>query len=173
MDIISHGLYGGVAFGRKSKKDYAIAFLFGILPDLVAFGPFFLLAFLGFAPLPFDRIEPPNNNLIPSYVHSIYNMSHSLVIYGLFFALLWVLGKKAFAMLTLGWPLHIIVDMPLHTKNFFPTPFLWPVSDLHIDGIPWSRPYIFLPNVIFIIIVYSIWYYRSKKRKESLKNSNL
>ncbi len=42
MDIFSHGLYGGVAFGRISKRDYITAFLFGIAPDLLAFGTFFL-----------------------------------------------------------------------------------------------------------------------------------
>jgi hypothetical protein len=38
MDILSHGLYGGVAFGRESRKKYLIAFLFGVGPDLLSFG---------------------------------------------------------------------------------------------------------------------------------------
>ncbi len=42
MDIVSHGLWGGAAFGRKNKKSFWVAFLFGVLPDLLAFGPFFI-----------------------------------------------------------------------------------------------------------------------------------
>lgn len=165
MDILSHGLYGGVAFGRKSKKNYFIAFLFGVLPDLVAFGPFFIAAFLGLTSFPTGRIEPPSTNVIPSYVSSIYDASHSLVIYALFFAILWVIGKVDFAKLTLGWPLHILIDMPLHTKDFFPTPFLWPLANVEIDGIPWSMPYIFIPNVVLLVTIYSYWYFKNKKSK--------
>ncbi|TSC70924.1 MAG: membrane protein [Parcubacteria group bacterium Gr01-1014_46] len=170
MDIFSHGLYGGVAFGRKTKRDYITAFLFGIGPDLLAFGPFFIFAFLGFVPFPTGRIEPPSSNVIPEYIHSLYNFTHSFIIYALFFALLWFLGKKTFAKLTLGWPLHILIDMPVHSLNFFPTPFLWPVSDFHIDGVPWSNPYIFFPNIIVLLVLYVFWFF--KKKRKRLENQN-
>ena len=137
MDILSHGLYGGIAFGRTSKKDYLIAFLFGIGPDLLAFGPHFVLSFLGFGTWP-RHVEPPTAAMLPAYVSSIYHVTHSLVIYAVFFALLWWLGKKHLAYLSLAWPLHILVDIPTHSTAFFPTPFLWPVSDLAVNGIPWS-----------------------------------
>ncbi len=166
MDILSHGLYGGVAFGKKSKRDYIIAFLFGIGPDLLAFGPFFVSMLLGFTSWPFGKIEPPNYPVVPQYVHNIYDVTHSLVIYGLFFSLLWWLGKKSFAKLTLGWPLHILVDMPTHSSAFFPTPFLWPVSHFHINGTPWSEPFIFIPNVILIIILYTYWYIKDRKHNK-------
>lgn len=164
MDILSHGLYGGIAFGRKTRRNYITAFLFGISPDLLAFGPFFISAFLGFTPMPFGRIEPPSSNFIPQYVHSIYSVTHSLIIYVVFFAVLWFLGKKSFAKLTFGWPLHILVDMPLHSSDFFPTLFLWPFSNWYIDGIPWSNPYIFFPNVIFLIALYIYWYFQNKEK---------
>lgn len=166
MDIFSHGLYGGVAFGKKSRKDYIIAFLFGVGPDLASFGIFFLSAILGFASFPTGKFEPPNYPLIPDYVHSLYNVSHSLVIYGIFFALLWFLGKKTFAKLTLGWPLHILVDIPTHSSAFFPTPFLWPVSSFHVDGVPWGHAAIFIPNVVLIIGLYTYWYIKRKRERE-------
>mgnify|MGYP003393056124 CR=1 FL=1 len=168
MDILSHGLYGGVAFGKKSKKDYLIAFLFGVGPDLFSFGLFFVLAILGFYESPFGKMEPPDPTLIPRYVHSLYDVTHSLVIYGIFFALLWFLGKKSFAKLTLGWPLHILVDIPTHSSAFFPTPFLWPVSRFYVDGIPWSNPYIFFPNAVVILVLYLYWYF-----KKSPSNSQI
>lgn len=166
MDILSHGLYGGVAFGKRSKKDYIIAFLFGIGPDLLSFGIFFAMVFLGFDSWPSGNFEPPNAKVIPEFVHVLYSITHSLIIYGIFFATLWFLGKKSFAKLTLGWPLHILVDIPTHSYNFFPTPFLWPLSDFSVNGIPWSHPIIFIPNVIAILGLYLYWYIKRKKVTE-------
>ena len=165
MDIISHGLYAGIAFGRKQKREYITAFLFGILPDLIAFGPYFLSMFLGIAAGPTGDFDNPKAIIVPNYVHAIYNVSHSLVIYAIFFALLWLLAKKSFAKLTFGWPLHILVDIPLHSLQFFPTPFLWPISNFHIDGTSWGNPYIFFPNLAFIVIIYTYWYFKNKKAK--------
>ena len=166
MDILSHGLYGGVAFGRESRKNYLIAFLFGIGPDLLSFGVYFIIRILNFGKMAMGR---PDISSIPQYVHTLYDITHSFVPYAIFFAILWFLGKRTFAYLTLGWPFHILVDMPVHSLEFFPTPYLWPISEHRIDGVPWSDPRIFIPNVIFIIVLYSIWYYQNKKRKESLK----
>jgi hypothetical protein len=164
MDVFSHGLYGGVAFGRGSRRDYITAFLFGIAPDILAFGVFFLVGLAGSR-----QIGRPSIETIPSYVFSIYNFSHSLVIFGIFFTLLWLGGKKHLAKLSLAWPLHILVDMPTHDAAFFPTPFLWPISDFHIDGISWARPIIFIPNLIIIFGLYMYWYL-NKKRIHSPKS---
>lgn len=164
MDILSHGLYGGVAFGRNSRRNYLTAFFFGIGPDLFSFGIFFLVRIIGYGQVSMGK---PDIASIPKYVHSLYDFTHSFVPYAVFFAILWFLGKKTFAYLTLGWPLHILVDMPVHSLEFFPTPFLWPISDIRIDGIPWSNPYIFFPNVIFIVVIYSYWYL---KRKHAVTN---
>ncbi len=163
MDIISHGLYGGAAFGRKNKRDYIISFLFGMGPDLMSFGVYFVLAILGLQPWP-GKFEPPNYPAIPEYVHKLYNASHSLVIYAIFFGIIWFLGYKSFAKLTLAWPLHILVDIPTHSTNFFPTPFLWPISNLHVNGIPWSEPAIFIPDIIVIAIIYIYWYLKNKRK---------
>ena len=162
MDTLSHGLYGGVAFGRRSFRDYAIAFFFGIGPDIFSFGPYFLLAFLGQYSFAREASGRPDAALIPSFVHSAYDMTHSLVVYAAFLALLYALGKRKFAYLTLGWPLHIVVDMPTHAREFFPTPFLWPFSDFSFDGIPWSTPWIFFPNVALLVILYTFWWWKRR-----------
>ncbi len=163
MDIISHGLYGGVAFGRKSRISYLKAFLFGIAPDLLSFGIFTVVTVLGFAASPDWRDGPPDPSAIPQYVHQLYDMTHSLVVALGAFGLVWFfLTKPVYEML--AWPLHILVDMPTHSHAFFPTPFLWPLSDFTIDGIPWSNPYIFIPNVILISGLYMWWYLARRKR---------
>ncbi|OGI75466.1 hypothetical protein A3D36_02675 [Candidatus Nomurabacteria bacterium RIFCSPHIGHO2_02_FULL_36_29] len=158
MDIFSHGLYGGVAVGRASRRDYVTAFLFGIGPDFLAFGTFFITSLISTGTL-----GRPNLETIPSYVFTIYDFTHSLVIYVVFFAFLWFFGKKHFAKLTLAWPLHILVDIPTHDVTFFPTPFLWPISDFYIDGASWGQPLIFIPNVIVLSCLYGYWYVRRKR----------
>lgn len=163
MDIISHGLYGGVAFGRMSRRDYVTAFLFGIGPDLLAFGTFFITSLISTGTVGEPRLET-----IPAYVFSMYDFSHSLVVYVVFFAFLWFFGKKHFAKLTLAWPLHILVDIPTHDATFFPTPFLWPISDFHINGISWGQPMIFIPNVLLLLALYVFWYIQQKKSESKL-----
>lgn len=168
MDVFSHGLYGGAAFGRKSKRDYITAFLFGIGPDILSFGFFFLFVLLGIESWPSGNITPPNAKVIPEYIHILYGFTHSLVIYAIFFALLSAFlrrGHKKFLWLTLGWPLHILVDIPTHSNGFFPTPFLWPLSDFSVNGIPWANPIIFIPNLVIIIGIYSYWYFKRKAGK--------
>ncbi|MSR71539.1 MAG: hypothetical protein EXS50_02650 [Candidatus Taylorbacteria bacterium] len=158
MDIFSHGLYGGVAFGRMSRRDYITAFLFGIAPDLLAFGTLFITSLISTG-----TMGRPNLESIPSYVFSVYDFSHSLVVYAVFFAILWFFGYKHFAKLTLAWPLHILVDIPTHDATFFPTPFLWPISDFHIYGVSWGHPMIFIPNIILLLSLYLYWYTRRRK----------
>lgn len=164
MDIFSHGLYGGIATGRKSKQNYWLAFLFGVGPDLISFGPFFLINFFKLESWFKENFVPPASLPVPEIIHTLYDFTHSFVIYFIFFALLWWLGKKSFAKLTLAWPLHILVDIPTHSAQFFPTPFLWPISNFYIDGIPWSNPIIFIPNVVIIITLYSYWYLKNNKK---------
>jgi len=166
MDIFSHGLYGGVAFGRKSKKDYITALLFGIGPDLFSFGIFFLSVFLGIDSWPEGNMTPPGAKVIPEYIHYLYGITHSFFIYVLFFALLLWFGKKSLAWLTFGWPLHILIDIPTHSNGFFPTPFLWPLSDYSFNGIPWTKPIIFIPNITVLILLYSYWYFKRKRKSK-------
>jgi hypothetical protein len=116
MDTLSHGLYGGGFFGRKNKRNFIIAFLFGILPDIFAFGPHFVLSFLGITTWHWV-VKPPHYPAVPEYIHTLYNISHSFIVYGIFFALLWAAGKRALALLTFGWPLHILVDIPTHSAD--------------------------------------------------------
>lgn len=167
MDIISHGLYGGIGFGRKSKRAYFIAFLFGILPDALSFGVYFILALFGVFEFERSPSGPPDAALIPQFVHTMYDITHSLVIYTLFAAILYALGRKTLLWLSLGWPLHILVDIPTHSSAFFPTPFLWPLSDYSINGTPWSNPWIFFPNVALIVALYTYWWLSYKKKRRA------
>jgi hypothetical protein len=163
MDIISHGLYGGVTFGRRSRISYWKAFFFGVLPDLSSFGLFMVLTILGISSGPDMQFGPPNPHEIPSYVYTLYNVSHSFLTAFLVFGIVWFVYKKPMFEL-LAWPLHILVDIPTHSSEFFPTPFLWPLSDFTVNGISWGQPVIFIPNVVLLIGLY-VWFFYKKYHK--------
>ena len=149
MDIVSHGLWGSAAFGRKNRRAFLLAFLFGVMPDFVAFAPYFIGAWLGIIAVPGLPREPPDPALIPGFVYQIYNVSHSLIVFAIAFCLLWVLFRCPFWEMS-AWGLHILFDIPFHTSRFFPTPFLWPLSNLKAGGISWAEPIVFFPNVILL-----------------------
>lgn len=161
MDIASHGLWGGVAFGRKSRKSFWLAFCFGIAPDFFSFGIFFIHRWLtnGFS-LGFHG--KPDIAIIPSYVPFMYNITHSLVIFVVVFFIVWFFMKRPVYEMC-AWPFHIIMDIFTHSAEYFPTPFLFPLSNYHFHGISWGNPMIFFPNLALLAIAY-IWFYRFKKK---------
>ena len=169
MDVLSHGLWGGMAFGRKSRKIYWLAFAFGLMPDFFSFGIFSASTVLGLVSGPDWSAGPPDMSLIPSYVGSLYNITHSLVVFAVIFLLIWLWKKKPFLPLA-AWGLHILVDIPTHSAKFFPTPFLWPLSDYKFNGTNWGQPYIFLPNLALLIVLY-LWWFWSKRKKVCLLNN--
>lgn len=171
MDIISHGLYGGVAFGRRSWKSFGWSFFFGIAPDLFSFGLFTVSVWFGIAHGLDWSGGPPDPRLVPQYVHTLYNLTHSFVVFAIVFGLVWWLRKKPLLEM-LGWPLHILVDIPTHSDRFFPTPFLWPLSDYKVDGHPWSSPEIFIPNVILLVSLY-LWFFVIRPRLSKKERADL
>ncbi len=156
MDIVSHGLWGALAFGRQSRKSFWLAFGIGLAPDLFSFGILWVAASVGLAHKPdFSHGLPPESS-IPPYVHHLYDVTHSFVLFLTVFALVWVIAKRPVWELG-AWGLHVLVDIPTHSFAFFPTPFLWPLSDWKFDGWPWSQPAILIPNFTVLLLLYG-WF---------------
>lgn len=165
MDTLSHGLWGGAAFYNKSRKRFWLAFGFGVAPDILSFGVYFVERI--FSALFLDRellIGRPEREQIPTFVHSSYDVTHSFVVFLVVFLAVWAL-RRAPLWEMLAWPLHILVDIPTHSIRFFPTPFLWPLSDFAIDGTPWSTWWIFFPNVALLVILYSFLWFRARRKR--------
>jgi len=88
MDILSHGLWGGIAFGRKSRPSFWLAFVIGLAPDLLSFGILYAAVVLKLAEKPdFSHGTPPEST-IPSYVYHLYDITHSFVVFLLVFSLI-------------------------------------------------------------------------------------
>lgn len=85
MDVLSHGLWGAVVFGRKSKKIFWQTFAVGIASDIFSFDIFFFMALFGFVERPDFSHNSPNPELIPVHIDQLYNITHSLVIFAAVF----------------------------------------------------------------------------------------
>ena len=156
MDVLSHGLWGAIVFGRRTRTRFWLTFLIGMAPDLLSFGILTLAAMLGLAEQPdFSHGTPPESS-IPSYVHHLYHATHSLVVFLLVFVLVWVSAKQPVWELS-AWGLHVVMDIPLHSADFFPTPFLWPLSEWTFNGWQWMTPSILIPDILLLILLYA-WY---------------
>lgn len=124
---------------------------------------FFAMTILGFVDRPNFGVGPHDPNSFPSIIYILYNITHSLIIFGAIFLIVWMILKKPFLPL-FAWGIHIILDIFTHSFEFFPTPFLWPISNFKIDAWIWGSYWIFIPNVILLIILYS-WFFINKRRK--------
>ena len=156
MDIISHGLWGGAVFGRKNKKIFLIALFFGVVPDLFSFGIYFVHRILTNG---FVFSHEAYHTVIPSYVYTLYNFTHSLIIFSVIFLIAsYFLRRPVYEMC--GWGLHIVMDIFTHSYAFFPTPFLYPFSDFMVNSIGWHNPTIFIPNVVLLLVTYAYLYYK-------------
>ena len=78
MDIVSHGLWGALAFGRKDRTSFWLAFGIGLAPDLFSFGILWVAATLGLSPKPDFTHGTPPESTIPPYVHHLYDVTHKM-----------------------------------------------------------------------------------------------
>ena len=155
MDILSHGLWGALVFGRRNRPSFWLAFLVGLAPDLLSFGILYIAVTLGMAASPdFSHGTPPESS-IPQYVHELYNVTHSLVVFLVVFLLVWALRKQPLWELG-AWGLHVLVDVPTHSHAFFATPVLWPLFGWKFDGWQWMNPLILVPNYVLLALCYAL-----------------
>ena len=163
MDILSHGLWGGLAFGRRRRRDYLWAFGLSLMPDVLGEGIMFGVAALAGMPLPSPARGHPNITEFPLPLQQCYNATHSLAIFAAVFCAVWVVRRRPFMPLA-AWGLHILIDIPTHSLALFPTPFLWPLSDLKVDGIPWHTAPILVPNILLLLGAHAWWLAARRRR---------
>jgi|GEM_PF-50703 len=160
MDILSHGLWGGIAFGRKSRRSFWLAFAIGLAPDLLSFGILWIAVILGLADPPdFSNGTPPEST-IPLYVHYLYDITHSFVVFLFTFFLIWFATRRPRWEIA-AWGLHVLVDVPTHSHAFFATPVLWPLIGWKFDGWQWMTPAILIPNYVLLALLYAWFLSRS------------
>jgi len=179
MDIFAHTLWATVgakklndSLGKKEKKNISIlwASFWGIFPDFFAFTvptllSIYSLIFSGKSLYDISHHGPHLSEGDPTFnlASYLYQYSHSIIIFLLVFGIVWIIFKRP-QFVMLGWLLHIILDIPSHSLEFFPTPFLFPFSNYHFPyGIMWSNQWFMIINYSFLLFVFLYFLFRKKK----------
>ncbi|HYD02692.1 MAG TPA: hypothetical protein VEC16_00175, partial [Alphaproteobacteria bacterium] len=98
-------------------------------------------------------------------------ISHSIFVFFAVIGIVYLIYKKIPIYLW-AWGLHILVDVPTHTREFLPTPFLWPFFDWYFPGISWGRLVPIYWTIILIwfgLVIYKNW--KNKSKMDSKKKS--
>ncbi|MDQ3075873.1 MAG: hypothetical protein M3Q34_01995 [bacterium] len=100
----------------------------------------------------------------------LYQYSHSLVVWAFVFLAVWYFSKRPRYEL-LGWLLHILIDIPSHALAFYPTPFLFPISDYRFPyGVQWSNMWFMIINYTFLATVWGGIIISKIKNRNATKN---
>ena len=172
MDVLAHGLWGGVAFYPKGGKKFAAGFVFGMAPDLLSFGVYHVTHpnWL-WSRLAGEVSGPPPLSTLPEFLFHAYNLTHSFVVWAALFVLIWVVRRHppwAFS----AWGLHILCDIPTHNSRFFPTPYLWPLSTPFVEGTSWAAPWFMMTNYTALLVFYCGMFFYVRKRDKRRKGIN-
>ncbi len=194
MDVFAHGLWTAAAAKatngklatsdkrqgkiHKSLNVWWTAF-WGIFPDLFAFAiPFIWIAWsflsggITAADLPRPhQVEPPADGKLYAVMrlaNSLYGVSHSAIAFVFVFAIVWLLARRPTLELG-GWFLHILIDIPTHSFQFYPTPLLWPLSGWKFNGISWSTPWFMILNYSALVVVYLILWRKRRVTEPTTK----
>ncbi len=148
-------MYKVIPATRDNKKTTLWGIIFGVLPDFASFTPIFLVYFWNAArSSTWSWGRPEFENLaLANLTAELYNYTHSAIIWLVVFFIFWILLKKV-PWILLGWGLHIGIDIFTHTKEFYATPFLFPLTDFKISVISWGHPVFMAVNYGLLILLY-------------------
>jgi hypothetical protein len=159
MDILAHTLWtnAGARAANKAavtkKKAFHVhvgwAAFWGVFPDFFAFTTPFVIALYGVIFQGVSLAAMRDHHALAGgfdIASFLYQYSHSLVIWVGVFGATWFFSKRPRYEL-LGWLLHILIDIPSHAIGFYPTPFLFPLSQYRFPyGVSWSNQWYMLVN---------------------------
>ena len=139
----------------------------GVFPDLISFTPLafvVIIQILGGA----DLKNIQHGSGIGQLTGFLYPASHSLPIFLGTFLLVSLIKRRPVWEMG-GWALHIILDIGTHPAEYYPTRFLWPLSDIFVGGISYR-------TLWFLIVDYTLLglsFFALRKTKEFRPLSNL
>ena len=185
MDVVSHWFWGVLA--TRKHVNWKVAGPMAVLPDLLAFVPSFVYSTM-------HGLERPTvddttvTSDFPAIAWDMYRYTHSAVVVTVAVLVTWWLFTRfsgsrfesQFAeqhrskpllmafLLWLPWYSNILLDIPTHTLQFFPTPVFYPLSDFGVDGTRWSTPIVLFTNVgvLAVLWMYVLWKDRRQTNNE-------
>ncbi len=160
MDILSHGGWSAIVYASRPRRSVWLAVFFGIAPDLISFSPHFITEGIAYH---LRRFGPPDIASIPTYIFTLYNLTHSLIVWIAVSLIICLILRRVVWELG-AWGLHIAIDIFSHDITFFPTPFLWPLNGFTFDGISWGKPWFLLTNYALLLITGALVILRRRKK---------
>lgn len=152
MDDVAHILWSIIIFYNYS---WWIAALFGILPDILAFVPFYTYKFLKGNIKNVNDVQPNHNiAFYKKWVTQVYDATHSVPVAILVIAIctfLFGYHLEYWAMI-----IHILADIPSHRRAWFGTKIFWPFSNFQFNGTSWATRDFMLANYTGLALVYAI-----------------
>ncbi|MFH1682666.1 MAG: hypothetical protein ABIA37_02615 [Candidatus Woesearchaeota archaeon] len=106
----------------------------------------------------------PDLGAIPDWVFLLYGLTHSLLVFGVILLLIYLIARKI-PIYIYAWPIAVVMDTFTHSRNFLPTPFLWPI-EWYFPGFSWGTTWFMIVNYVLIVagLSYAIyWRYRNKR----------
>jgi hypothetical protein len=160
MEIVAHGLWaaaGAITVSRATtirlRTKWAV--WWGLFPDVLAFGPSIIAGVVLLLIGGREVIAPGAPHV--QLALWLYPAAHSLVIFTLAFAVVIIVARRVVWEM-LGWLLHILIDIPTHSYSYYATRFLWPVSDVRVDGVSWWTPWFWGVTYAALAVVYAaLW----------------
>lgn len=155
MDYVSHGFWSYIFFNKIKRPLFAI--FFGLLPDTMSWGVYAVYRLVTGG-----KFGKPILSEMPDWAFTLYNISHSLIVAGTIILLIFILLRRV-PIYIFAWPIAITLDILTHTKDYLPTPFLWPISKWSLNGISWGTWQFMVINYSLIVLLLIIIFYRKRK----------
>ena len=176
MDILSHALWAGAAaegLRRRmggARSQVALAVAMGALPDIAQVLP---VAAWGLATgdvgvvasfaLATPATEPSIPDSVEAVSHHLHCALHSVPVAAAIGVAAWR-SRRALLIPLVGWWLHIALDIPTHSQDYYAVPFMYPISYWGFDGVPWTNPWILAANCLALSVAY-MWLWHSSVRE--------
>jgi hypothetical protein len=153
MDFFAHGFWSFLLFHRQRWKYWAI--FFGMLPDISSWFIFSIYNMIT------NSVQwgagHPDFSGVPNWTWTLYGLSHSVIVFMVVFALLYLIFRKI-KWVIFPWLVHILLDIPTHSREFLPTPFLWPISTWHFPGFSWGQRWFMILNYSLLALGYTYFF---------------
>lgn len=145
MDFFAHIIWSIIIFHKTPYTGLVV--FFGVLPDLFSW-----TIYMFYSLFKRKKFRSPNPSDLPNWVHLLYGITHSIFVFAwVGLIILIILGY--IPIFFWAWLIHILLDIPTHSRDFLPTPFLWPVSKWKFPGINWGNKWFMIANYTAIIVV--------------------
>jgi hypothetical protein len=131
MDSLTHLLITRKLLG--TDRDVLIAGLAPDLPFYLTYPPWLIIQGQLIGALKINDWPEA-----PAWMYLAHNVAHSFLVV-LAFALASRLKSGTWPRWCAAWALHILIDIPTHSRKHWAPQFLWPLSDVTVDGVSWPE----------------------------------